>query len=283
MSTEVKKPKPFIFKLFNKIIKTLISILILIIILLCIFLFSPLLNITTHKSIEHFGSKALNTKVSLIDTNVSLKNSKISLEGFKIKNPQGFSSGNAVDIKQLMIDIDPSTITDDTFIINEIMLDSPTITVQTKGGETNLQALTNGTTTQPKPSEEASKTPTKKQPSKKVLIKKLTLKNSVITLNNNVKIKIPEFTLNNIGNAVSNKNIMQQVLSEIMKIDPNTTIKNLKEQGTKFLNDNLKSLDGSKESLLKQKDLLKSEAKELKEDLKELEDEGKEFLKSFKF
>jgi hypothetical protein len=91
--------------------------------------------------VESEGPKLTQTEVSVRDVDIALREGRGELSGFTVANPRDFDTPNAVKAEQLVVDIEPRSITSDVLVINEIIVKGITVTAEQKGLTTNLQTL----------------------------------------------------------------------------------------------------------------------------------------------
>lgn len=93
------------------------------------------------KAINEVGPKITKTKVNVDDVNISIFSGEAKITDFLLGNPTGFKSDRAVSVGSVYVDVDESTITKDTIVINKIEIVAPQITYEKISGTDNFQAL----------------------------------------------------------------------------------------------------------------------------------------------
>jgi hypothetical protein len=123
--------------------KTLIILGIFAVILIGILiLFFTSLDRIVAAAIEHYGSVTTQTDVSVSSVNLKLKSGEGSINDLKIANPAGFSTPYAFTLGDISIKIDPSTITNDTIVIDSIIVSSPKVTYEiNESGRANISVI----------------------------------------------------------------------------------------------------------------------------------------------
>ncbi|MEO5961346.1 MAG: hypothetical protein ABIZ49_13705 [Opitutaceae bacterium] len=168
----------------------------------------------------------------MTQTTVELQGAKISplsgvgtLDGLTVGNPKGWSAANAVRLAKIHIDVEPSSLFRDIIIVNEIVIDQPEITYETKFVSSNIgdilknieQATGGG-----KPTDPAAKG----EKPLKMIVKKFSLRNGKVTLGvvgTAVAMPLPLIELTDLGVAEGGITpagvlgaVMRDVLSSII-------------------------------------------------------------------
>ncbi|ALA26167.1 hypothetical protein AVI51_12495 [Piscirickettsia salmonis] len=119
--------------------------LIIVILLLVVgsyFLFSHMDSIL-RSAVEKIGSKTTGTTVTLGSLKTSLKEGQVSLSRLTMSNPAGFSQANAISFKDIMVNLDPSSATQQTIVLNKVIIKDPYLLYEMKEGSSrsNLQQI----------------------------------------------------------------------------------------------------------------------------------------------
>ena len=93
------------------------------------------------EAVETYGSEITKAKVSLAAVELDLSSGRSSLRGLSVGNPKGFKTPSAFELGAISIAIDSSTVSDDTIVINEIVIDSPVVTYELGAGGSNIDAI----------------------------------------------------------------------------------------------------------------------------------------------
>lgn len=93
--------------------------------------------------IESSTSEMLETRVTVDDVSISILDGKGTISGITIQNPEGFSENPAVQLRQISITLDLSSLLSDTIVVNNISIEKPELFFEQKGTENNLNALMN--------------------------------------------------------------------------------------------------------------------------------------------
>lgn len=92
-------------------------------------------------AVETYGSEITQADVSLRSVKIEPTSGKGSLSGLTVGNPKGFKSDSAFRLGEVSVSLDIATVTEDTIVIREIVIDSPEITYELGAGGDNLRAL----------------------------------------------------------------------------------------------------------------------------------------------
>ena len=94
-----------------------------------------------HAAVTDGGSYALMVPVDLEQTHVSLMGGGASLQGFNISNPPKFSSNHAIKFDELFVQLKMTSLLSEVVEVDEIIIQSPQITIEESNGEINLKVL----------------------------------------------------------------------------------------------------------------------------------------------
>ena len=87
------------------------------------------------EAVQTYGSEITQAKVSLAEVDIDLTSGRGSLRGLSIGNPAGFDTPSAFELGAISITIDTGTVTDDTIVITEIVIEAPVITYELRSEE----------------------------------------------------------------------------------------------------------------------------------------------------
>ena len=93
------------------------------------------------QAIERYGSEITKAEVKLAEVKIDVTSGKGALRGLKIGNPAGFETPSAFQLGAVSIAIDTDTITSDTVVITEIVIDAPDVTYELGGDGSNIDAI----------------------------------------------------------------------------------------------------------------------------------------------
>lgn len=91
--------------------------------------------------IEVVGSDVLGTEVTVSSVAISPLSGSGVISGLVIKNPEGFTADNIIQISQMSVSLNISSLTSDVVEVFEISIDEPQITYETKITTDNMRAL----------------------------------------------------------------------------------------------------------------------------------------------
>ena len=91
--------------------------------------------------VNNFAPKLTQTRVVLAGATISPLNGRGTLRGLVVGNPKGWSDGNLCSLGQVHIDVAPFSILGDHIIVNEILIDAPEFTYETKIIASNVNDL----------------------------------------------------------------------------------------------------------------------------------------------
>jgi len=229
----------------KKLIKTLFVLLVLILISLALLTFTPIAGSPIKKGIEYFGSKTLNTKVTVEKVNLNIAKGSMSLKGLRIANLEKFKQPYLFELGEVNANIDLKSLLSDVVIVKSINVSTPIIYIENFGE--NLKAVTENLevakTKQDTKTEEMSAANTKE--TKKLAIEKFNLNGAQVVLNNSVALSLPNIELRNLGTA-DNAATPIEVITEVFKVITRDTLKavkdNIQNNGKKAINSLLNKL-----------------------------------------
>ncbi len=93
------------------------------------------------QAVNTYGPKITQTEVRLGDAGVSLLSGEVKLQDFRLGNPQGFKSSQAMQVGSVYVDLDEKSLTGNPIVIDKIQVDAPEITYERAGRDDNFNAL----------------------------------------------------------------------------------------------------------------------------------------------
>lgn len=208
------------------------------------------------------GPEIAGVPVSVDGVSLSVLGGTAEITGLTVGNPDGFKADHALKLGRVSVSLDIQSLTSDTILIREIIVDQPSIVYEFSANGSNINALQRQIS-KPKPQAEVAseKYKTNKSNSaKKVVIERVLISNGQVRpemAGAGVTVPLPTVELTDIGKekggtstADAAKKILSALVSELRGIDPKTFIKGaigsiqetgdaLKEQG-KALEDDIK-------------------------------------------
>ena len=94
-------------------------------------------------AVEEVGPRVTGTSVSLSDAEVDVTAGRGALRGLSIGNPSGFETDHAFQLGEISVSLDTSTVTSDTIVVREIVIDKPDVTYEYDfgAGTSNIEAI----------------------------------------------------------------------------------------------------------------------------------------------
>jgi hypothetical protein len=89
-----------------------------------IYLYSNL-NAIVERAIEHYGSEAAGTKVTVSSVKIDIRKGKATIRGLSVANPAGFSNNAFFRLGDITVDFDTHSLTKDVPVIEEIRIAAP--------------------------------------------------------------------------------------------------------------------------------------------------------------
>lgn len=136
------------------------------------------INGIVKSAIEHYGSAAAKTSVRVSSVSIKLTEGAGTIEGLTVANPRGFSSPHVLSLGSISVRIEPSTVTSDVVVIDEVRISAPQVVYEMNDSRvSNVDVLKRNIGSQvpsePKRSPGAKKAADKE---KRLRIKKLIIK-----------------------------------------------------------------------------------------------------------
>jgi len=172
-------------------------------------------------AIETYGSEATKTPVRVASVKIVLKDGSGAIEGLTVGNPQGFAAPQAFSLGKIATQIDLKSLSEDVPVIEHITIQDPEIFFElNQAGKNNLAGLTQNLKSTSSGSGSEQKAGSGSEP--KLKIRKLvfsggTIHATVVPLNKDYELELPNIQMNNIGgqNGATPKQIADQVLKTL--------------------------------------------------------------------
>ncbi len=234
------------------------------------------------KGVETYGSKASRTEVFVGGADLSLFDGRGSLKDLAVANPKGFQEENALTLETVDIDMDPASVLSGHVIINSLTVHSPSLFLEQKGSENNLQILLDNI----KGKNKSANSGKSQSNGVELEIKRLSLLQGRVNVRlarEMSTVGLPDIRIEDIGtadNGVSPARVAERIMQALMKEVDEMALK-------KFLNPDSKTLSRIKKELQEnsgelEKELEKKLGKNTEEIKKELQDKGKKLKSLFK-
>jgi len=112
-----------------------------VIVVVIVFVVLSSLDSIIKEAVETYGSEATQAKVRLNDVEISPTSGEGALRGLFVGNPKGFETDSAFELGSISVRLDIGTVTEDTIVIKEILIDKPAVTYEIGSGGSNIDAL----------------------------------------------------------------------------------------------------------------------------------------------
>ncbi|MDP6525884.1 MAG: hypothetical protein QGH15_16835 [Kiritimatiellia bacterium] len=176
-------------------------------------------------AVETVGPGFTGGEVTLADVSVKPLKGEAGLRGFVVGNPEGYKTDKAFELGEVQVKVDLGSVTKDTIIINEIVIDGPEITYEKSLKKSNIAQIldnVNKAAGVEEGGEEPEEEPAEKGEGKKVVIDHVIVKNARVRLSTAllmgkaVSIPLPTIELEDIGKE-SEGTTFAEATSEILK------------------------------------------------------------------
>ncbi len=101
------------------------------------------LDSIVQSNIEKIGSEMTGTRVTADEVSISLFSGQGTITGFRVANPDGFSTEHALVVDDFFIKMDILSLLSDEITINDVWVTGPAVYVEQKLTENNLQTILN--------------------------------------------------------------------------------------------------------------------------------------------
>ncbi len=205
----------------SKALRTTLLIVLVVVVLgaAALFYLASNLNGIVAGLIEEQGSIATQTDVRVSGVDIRLREGSAEISGLSVANPEGFS-GSALELGHFAVQLDAGSLTKDTIIVKNVLVDSARINVVQQGSANNLQKLLDSL-----PQSGDSGTTAETGDGKKVIIEKFTLSGASASvtaaeLGEPREVTLPTIVVTDIGrasNGATGTQVAQQILRPIIE------------------------------------------------------------------
>jgi hypothetical protein len=205
----------------SKALRTTLLIVLVVVVLgaAALFYLASNLNGIVAGLIEEQGSIATQTDVRVSGVDIRLREGSAEISGLSVANPEGFS-GSALELGHFAVQLDAGSLTKDTIIVKNVLVDSARINVVQQGSANNLQKLLDSL-----PQSGDSGTTAETGDRKKVIIEKFTLSGASASvtaaeLGEPREVTLPTIVVTDIGrasNGATGTQVAQQILRPIIE------------------------------------------------------------------
>jgi hypothetical protein len=92
-------------------------------------------------AVEKYGSEMTQAEVKLAGVSLDFMAGQAALSGLYIGNPEGYQTEYAMKLDQLMVTLDLKSITSDTILIKEVLIQAPDLIYEKIDGVSNFDTL----------------------------------------------------------------------------------------------------------------------------------------------
>ena len=201
----------------KKLLKIALVLVILLIVVLGVIVYK--IDSIAKAAIEQGGTYALGVDTTVASVDIGVLSGSFAMSGLTVGNPDGYPAEHLMKSGDFKFAIQSESLSEDTVVIDEIVIDGLDVHIEKKDGKYNVQAITDymqqkfggsDETTEPDTTEDTG-------PGKKVMVKKVVVKNITASAPNPltgsaVKVSPPDITLEN----VSQDNLpIQEVIAQL--------------------------------------------------------------------
>lgn len=207
----------------------------------------PSMETIVKKVVHKYGSEITGTSVNLKNFDIKLSTGEANVKKITVANPKGYKSKNLFSLEGISVKLNISSLTEDTIIIENILIDKPVVTYEMLSLTQNnvsdiLQNIQQNTAKNQKDDTTAQeKDANTKESDKKVIIKNLIVQNGQVELMaglNEAKqpiiLPLPTIKLQNIGQEKKGASIEDALSTTIEKV-LKTTMQTVTTSGLKDL------------------------------------------------
>lgn len=219
------------------------TVIVLVIIVVAVVFFN--LNRGLKYAVEHYGPSVTGTPVNLNQVDLSLLSGQAELRGLEIGNPTGFDSGYAFKLNAIKVNLVPESLTSDTIVVNQLLVDGASLNAQFKGTKSNLQQILDNVKKSSGPSGQEEQPAGQAEPgkAKKFIVKEFRFINGEVTASSDIanmqrNAKIPAVEVHDVGSAaggVTVAELTEQLLRPVIDKALQNAKAEMLQQGTEQL------------------------------------------------
>lgn len=209
----------------KKLTMTLTGIVVLLA-LVAAFIFLQLDSIVK-AMIEKYGSAVMGVDVTVGKVKISPASGEGSVTRLVIDNPKGYKANQAFSMNSTSVSVDMKTVTSDVLVIDEIVMDGPSITYELSAKGSNFGVLRDNINNYM--SQGKNKATGDDAASKQVIIKDLYIRNGKITVSapmiqsQTFEVELPGIHLTDLGKN-GGKGNLPQIMQQVMTIITNSVM-----------------------------------------------------------
>jgi uncharacterized protein involved in outer membrane biogenesis len=217
----------------NMIKKVIISFVLVVLLIagVGVFYFDSIVK----NGIEVVGSRLLGTSVTVNSVSLSPLNSSGTIRGLSIENPQGFNSDYAIQLDELSVNLNASSVFSDVVEIESVRVVQPQITYETRITNDNIRALIANLSSDSTGETENGASVAQSEAGKRIIIRRLTLVDPQLNLVAAIvtaPIPLPDIELNDIGaedDSTTVADALQLVMSTLSSTILSASLPNLED------------------------------------------------------
>ena len=197
------------------------------------------MNHLVRTGIELGASQVLGTQTTVGSASVKLFAGELGIGNLVIRNPEGFETEDFFSMKSGLVGVDLGSLLSETAVVEEIVIDKPVLTIERKGGETNLSMIMDNLGKNAKAEEE--KQEGKGYKIKRILIKGTTAK-FLLLGKEPMSLELGDIEIKDLGSGENNAVKMGTVVLEVLG---KMTVEIAKEGAEQLPADLLKNVEGA--------------------------------------
>jgi len=195
-------------------------------------------------AINKYGPDITKTDVCIGDISVSLLSAQAELTDFYLGNPEGFKSPQAMNVESIQLDVDKSSMTGDTIIINNIEVVAPEITYERAGGTDNFKTILKNVKNDVISYDTDSKGPSNEKTGKKILIKNFIVRDGKVNIvipfldGKSLSAPLPDIHLKDLGKekgGISPSEAFKEIFTALYEKITSPAITDILDKGLKSL------------------------------------------------
>ena len=156
------------------------------------------LNTLVHKGIEAIGSDTTKTDVDVEGVRIRLLSGHAEMSKLVIGNPRGYSTPYALKCEKIVVDFDPHSVFSDALIIQQILIDEPSVMYEASMKGSNINALSRTIDSYGR-DERPANVKEKQEKQGSAVIKKLLIKKGQVHINAALTVALPEIEMKDLG------------------------------------------------------------------------------------
>ena len=188
-----------------KFVKVFGGIVLLVVALLAVLFIYVLTNLSSivRDMVEQVGPQITQTPVHLGNVDINVREGRGQLSDFAVENPDGYRSENLFTFDNVVLRIEPGSVTEPVKVLNEVTIEGVRITAEQKGMTTNLQEVLKNIQSAGGPDEE----PSGEQADMRLMLEQLNFTEGTIKLitekHGEYDVKLPRIELENLGDKTT--------------------------------------------------------------------------------